>query len=61
LHHFRYLGAFKYDGTLSTGTNTHADNASMNINFYITPDEANLDPQSGGWTFGMSRFRRART
>jgi tetratricopeptide (TPR) repeat protein len=47
-HHFHYLGAFKYDSTLSTGTNTHADNAAVNVNFYIAPDEANLDPQSGG-------------
>jgi hypothetical protein len=47
-HHFHYLGAFKYDSTLSTGTNTHADNAAVNVNFYISPDEANLDPQSGG-------------
>jgi tetratricopeptide (TPR) repeat protein len=47
-HHFHYLGAFKYDSTLSTGTNTHADNSAVNINFYIAPDEANLDAESGG-------------
>ena len=47
-HHFHYLGAFKYDSALSTGTNTHADNSAVNVNFYIAPDEANLDPQSGG-------------
>ena len=47
-HAFRYLGAFKYDSELSTGTNTHADFSSVNVNFYIAPDEANLDPQSGG-------------
>jgi tetratricopeptide (TPR) repeat protein len=47
-HGFRYLGAFKYDSTLSTGTNTHADNAAVNVNFYIAPDEANLDADSGG-------------
>ncbi len=45
---FRYLGAFKYDSELSTGTNTHADNSRINVNFYIAPDEANLDPRSGG-------------
>ena len=45
---FRYVGAFKYDSELSTGTNTHADNSTVNLNFYITPDEANLDPGSGG-------------
>ena len=47
-HAFRYLGAFKYDSTLSTGTNIHADNSAVNVNFYIAPDEANLDPESGG-------------
>jgi Flp pilus assembly protein TadD len=45
---FRYLGAFKYDSELSTGTNTHADNSNVNVNLYIAPDEANLDPESGG-------------
>lgn len=45
---FRYLGAFKYDSELSTGTNTHADNSNVNVNIYIAPDEANLDPDSGG-------------
>jgi len=47
-HGFRYLGAFKYDSEYSAGTNTHADFAAVNVNLYITPDEANLDPQSGG-------------
>jgi hypothetical protein len=47
-HVFRYLGAFKYDSTLSTGTNTHVDNSAVNVNFYIAPDEANLDAGSGG-------------
>jgi len=47
-HGFRYLGAFKYDSELSTGTNTHVDNSAVNVNFYIAPDEANLDPESGG-------------
>jgi tetratricopeptide (TPR) repeat protein len=47
-HPFRYLGAFKYDSALSTGTNTHADNSAVNFNLYIAPDDANLDPESGG-------------
>jgi tetratricopeptide (TPR) repeat protein len=45
---FRYLGAFKYDSELSSGTNTHADNSNVNVNLYITADEANLDTDSGG-------------
>ena len=55
-HPFRYLGAFKYDSTLSTGTNTHADNSAVNFNLYIAPDDANLDPESGGmdiWDVAM--------
>src|SRR5712672_1925024 len=39
--------AFKYDSRL-TGINIHADFAAVNVNFWITPDEANLDPDSGG-------------
>ncbi|MFO1246765.1 MAG: tetratricopeptide repeat protein [Alphaproteobacteria bacterium] len=55
-HPFHYLGAFKYDSTLSTGTNTHADNSAVNVNFYLTQDDANLDPDSGGmdiWDIGV--------
>jgi hypothetical protein len=40
--------AFKYDATLGKGINVHADFALMNLNFWITPDEHNLDPESGG-------------
>lgn len=43
----KYLWAFKYDSALS-GINIHADFAAVNINFWITPDEANQDPESGG-------------
>jgi hypothetical protein len=45
-HLLRWWG-FKYDSTLS-GINVHADFAAVNVNFWITPDDANLDPQSGG-------------
>lgn len=45
---FRYLGAFKYDSEISAGTNIHADNSTVNVNLYIAPDDANLDPGSGG-------------
>jgi len=54
---------FKYDSQL-TGINIHADFAAINVNFWITPDEANRDPESGGlivwdtpapldWTFAQ--------
>src|SRR6218665_2219277 len=46
-HPLRYLWAFKYDSSLS-GIAIHADEAAVNVNFWITPDSANLDPDSGG-------------
>jgi len=39
--------AFKY-GSEPRGVNVHADFAAVNVNFWITEDEANLDPSSGG-------------
>ncbi len=41
------IWAFKYDSTL-TGIDFHADFAAVNVNFWITPDSANLDPDTGG-------------
>lgn len=38
---------FKYTSQRK-GINVHADFAAVNVNFWITPDEANLDPESGG-------------
>jgi tetratricopeptide (TPR) repeat protein len=39
--------AFKYDSE-RTGLNIHADAAAVNVNFWVTPDEANLDSEHGG-------------
>jgi hypothetical protein len=39
--------AYRYDSQY-TGINTHADQAAVNVNIWITPDDANLDPSSGG-------------
>ena len=47
---FEQLWAFKYDSRLGGGINTHADFAKVNLNFWITPDEANLDRETGGMT-----------
>jgi tetratricopeptide (TPR) repeat protein len=50
LHHW----AFKYDSAMR-GIKVHADFAAVNVNFWITPDSANLDPESGGlvvWDVG---------
>jgi tetratricopeptide (TPR) repeat protein len=46
-HPLRYHWAFKYDSSLD-GIGIHADEAAVNVNFWITPDAANLDAQGGG-------------
>jgi tetratricopeptide (TPR) repeat protein len=46
-HPLLHCWAFKYDSGLN-GIKLHADFAAVNVNFWITPDEANLDPASGG-------------
>ena len=48
-HQLRYLWAFKYDSRMN-GVGTHADPSVVTFNFWITADEANLDPQHGGLT-----------
>jgi hypothetical protein len=44
----RHLWAFKNTGVLPADSTIHADFAAVNVNFWITPDEANLDDSSGG-------------
>jgi tetratricopeptide (TPR) repeat protein len=46
-HGLRRTWGFKYDSSL-TGIPMHADQAAVNVNFWISPDEANRDPDSGG-------------
>ena len=46
-HRLYQLWAYKYDSQLS-GINPHADFAAVNVNFWITPDTANLNPKTGG-------------
>jgi tetratricopeptide (TPR) repeat protein len=46
-HRLLAAWAFKYDQRM-LGINIHADPAVINVNFWITPDEANLDPSNGG-------------
>ncbi len=43
-----HLWGFKYAPRVAKGINVHADFAKVNLNFWITPDEANLDPARGG-------------
>jgi tetratricopeptide (TPR) repeat protein len=38
---------FEYDAKLP-GTDIHGDDADFSLNFWITPDSANLDPNTGG-------------
>jgi tetratricopeptide (TPR) repeat protein len=46
-HKLRQMWAYKYDSQL-LGIERHADAAAVNVNFWITPDSANLNPDSGG-------------
>jgi len=46
-HQLEQCWAFKYDSRLR-GINIHADVAAVNVNFWITPDEACEDPEVGG-------------
>jgi tetratricopeptide (TPR) repeat protein len=46
-HGLRRTWGFKYDSSLS-GIPMHADQAAVNVNFWIAPEEANRDPDSGG-------------
>ncbi len=46
-HRLEQLWAYKYDSRLQ-GIATHADFAAVNVNFWVTPDEANCDAASGG-------------
>ena len=46
-HVLNQMWAYIYDSQMS-GITVHADKAAVNLNFWITPDEANLDLESGG-------------
>jgi tetratricopeptide (TPR) repeat protein len=46
-HTLRRIWAFKYDSRLG-GIPIHADFAAVNVNFWVTPDEANQDQDGGG-------------
>jgi len=46
-HPLRFLWAYKYDHRY-TGVRIHADDAAVNVNLWLTPDDANLDPSCGG-------------
>ena len=46
-HPLRQLWAYKYDSALD-GIGVHADSSAVNLNLWLTPDDANEDPARGG-------------
>jgi hypothetical protein len=61
-HHLIYWWGFVYQHQ-RPGTDIHADQSDISLNFWVTPDSANLEPGTGGldlwdveapanWTFG---------
>jgi tetratricopeptide (TPR) repeat protein len=46
-HPLRMIWAYTYEQSM-VGINPHADFARINVNFWITPNTANLDPETGG-------------
>jgi len=46
-HRLHQTWAFKHSEHME-GVPIHADSAAVNVNLYTTPNDANLDPQSGG-------------
>ncbi len=53
-HQLNQLWAYKYDSRLQ-GIATHADFAAVNVNFWVTPDAANRDPDCGGLVIHKAR------
>lgn len=47
-YRLNHLWAFKYDTKLGAGINVHADPAKVNVNFWLTPDQFNLEDGRGG-------------
>jgi tetratricopeptide (TPR) repeat protein len=46
-HFLNQMWAYIYDQSMA-GITAHADPAAVNLNFWLSPDEANLDPECGG-------------
>ena len=45
---YKYDSRAKEEGSSLSGIHVHADPAAVNVNFWVTPNEANLNPSSGG-------------
>jgi hypothetical protein len=44
----RQIWGFKNADDLPADVNLHADFAAVNVNFWLTPDDSNLSPETGG-------------
>ncbi|MES2951395.1 MAG: hypothetical protein V4858_22920 [Pseudomonadota bacterium] len=44
----RQIWGFKNSADLPPDVNLHADFSAVNVNFWLTPEESNLDPATGG-------------
>lgn len=56
-HVLNQMWAYIYDQRMA-GITAHADPAAINLNFWIVPDEANLDPERGGLVVGRQEAPR---
>ena len=45
---YKYDSRAKYKNSSVRGINVHADFAAINVNFWVTPKEANLNQKTGG-------------
>jgi tetratricopeptide (TPR) repeat protein len=53
-HVLNQMWGYIYDQQMS-GITAHADPAAINLNFWITPDDANLNPERGGLVVGTQK------
>ena len=47
-HPLRYLWAYKYDSEWESGINLHADQAAVNVNMWLSLDDADLEEEGYG-------------
>ena len=52
-HPLQQMWAYKYDSNISSGIKVHADEAAVNVNFWITPDDANVGSDEDGTGGGL--------
>ncbi|KAL7543289.1 hypothetical protein ACHAXR_012607 [Thalassiosira sp. AJA248-18] len=47
-HYLKYMWAYKYDSEWESGINLHADQAAVNVNMWLSMDEADLEEEGYG-------------